>query len=99
MIVVPYPHAAAHQRANAAEMVEAGAAVLVDDENLDGGTLREACELLFDDRLARMSAAALRVARPGAAAVGAQLLETLVAGEPLPSQDELDTQSRTPAAS
>ena len=31
MIVIPYPHAAAHQRANAAELVDAGGAILVDD--------------------------------------------------------------------
>ena len=36
MIVVPYPHAAAHQRANAAELVAAGGARLVADEDLDG---------------------------------------------------------------
>ena len=65
MIVVPYPHAAAHQRANAAEMVEAGAALLVDDEDLDGDTLRRACDLLFEPRLGEMSAAATRVGRPG----------------------------------
>ena len=96
MMVVPYPHAAAHQRANAAEMVEAGAALLVDDEDLDGDTLREACELLFDERLTTMSAAAYRVGRPGAAAASAQLLETLAARLPLPSQAELDelTQGR-----
>jgi UDP-N-acetylglucosamine--N-acetylmuramyl-(pentapeptide) pyrophosphoryl-undecaprenol N-acetylglucosamine transferase len=99
MIVVPYPHAAAHQKANAAEMVEAGAAILVDDEHFDGGTLREAGELLLDDKLAEMAAAARRVGRPGAAAAAAHLLEILVAREPLPSQDELDALIRTPATS
>ena len=94
MIVVPYPHAAAHQKANAAEMVEAGAADLVDDEDLDGDTLRAACDLLFDQRLAAMSGAALSVARPGAAAASAHLLEILAAREPLPSQDELDELTR-----
>jgi len=94
MIVVPYPHAAAHQKANAAEMVEAGAAQLVDDEDLDGDTLREACELLFDDRLSAMSAAAHRVARPGSAQAAAQLLETLALRGPLPTQEELDDLTR-----
>ncbi len=95
MVVVPYPHAAAHQKANAAEMVDAGAAILIDDENLDGGTLLEACDLLYDDRLAEMSEAALRIARPGAAAAGVRLLEVLAAGEPLPTQDELDVLTRS----
>jgi UDP-N-acetylglucosamine--N-acetylmuramyl-(pentapeptide) pyrophosphoryl-undecaprenol N-acetylglucosamine transferase len=94
MVVVPYPHAAAHQRANAAEMVEAGAAILVDDENLDGGTLLEACDLLYDDRLKDMSKAAYRLGRPGAAAAGAQLLVTLAEHGPLPSQAELDELTR-----
>ena len=35
MVVVPYPHAAGHQRANAASLVEAGAARLIDDEAFD----------------------------------------------------------------
>ena len=95
MVVVPYPHAAAHQRANAAEMVDAGAAILVDDEDLDGGTLREAADLLYDDRRSAMSEAAHRVGRPGAAAAGAWLLEALAARDPLPRQDELDEVSRS----
>ena len=99
MIVVPYPHAAAHQKANAAELVEAGAAILVEDEQLDGGTLREASELLFDDRLGQMAAAARRVGRPGAAAASAYLLELLAQRQPLPSQDELDRIVNPPAAS
>ncbi len=94
MIVVPYPHAAAHQRANAAEMVEAGAALLIDDEDLDGDALRRACDLLFEPRLGEMSAAARRVGRPGSAAATAGLLEDLVAHRPLPTQAELDERTR-----
>jgi UDP-N-acetylglucosamine--N-acetylmuramyl-(pentapeptide) pyrophosphoryl-undecaprenol N-acetylglucosamine transferase len=96
MIVVPYPHAAAHQAANAAEMVGSGAAILVADEHLDGGTLREACDLLFDDRLSAMSVAARSVGRPRAAAASAQLLEELAAHERLSSQAEIDRISRGP---
>ena len=40
MVVVPYPHAAGHQRANAASLVDAGAARLVDDEAFDADALR-----------------------------------------------------------
>ncbi len=90
MIVVPYPHAAAHQQANAAEMVAAGAALLVADEDLDGDALRRACDLLFDDRLTAMSAAAGGVGRPGAAAANTWLLERLAAHEPLPTQSQLE---------
>ncbi len=90
MVVVPYPHAAAHQRANAAEMVEAGAAILVADEDFDGDALRRAGDLLLGDRLAAMSAAAFRVARPGAAKASVRLLELLATREPLPSAAELE---------
>jgi UDP-N-acetylglucosamine--N-acetylmuramyl-(pentapeptide) pyrophosphoryl-undecaprenol N-acetylglucosamine transferase len=97
VVVVPYPHAAAHQRANAAEMVEAGAAILVDDADLDGDALREACDLLFEDRLAGMAAAARSLGRPGAAGATAELLLSLAEGAPLPDPAALDGWAR-PAA-
>ena len=84
MIVVPYPHAAAHQRANAAEAVEAGAAILIDDAELDGDTLRMAADLLSEDRLARMAAAARDVGRPGATAATVALIEAMGGREALP---------------
>jgi UDP-N-acetylglucosamine--N-acetylmuramyl-(pentapeptide) pyrophosphoryl-undecaprenol N-acetylglucosamine transferase len=90
MIVVPYPHAAAHQQANAAEMVDAGAAILVADEDLDGAALRRAGELLTDARLESMSAAARSVGRPFAASASVRLLQLLAAHRPLPTQAQLD---------
>jgi UDP-N-acetylglucosamine--N-acetylmuramyl-(pentapeptide) pyrophosphoryl-undecaprenol N-acetylglucosamine transferase len=69
-ILVPYPHAAArHQDANAAWMADAGAAVVIDDSELDPARLaRTADELLGDpERLERMAAAARALARPDAA--------------------------------
>ena len=42
MVVVPYPHAAGHQRANAASLVEAGAARLIADEDFDAAALLDA---------------------------------------------------------
>jgi UDP-N-acetylglucosamine--N-acetylmuramyl-(pentapeptide) pyrophosphoryl-undecaprenol N-acetylglucosamine transferase len=69
-ILVPYPHATArHQDANAAWMSEAGAAVVIDDPELDPGTLVRTLDDLFADaqRLDRMSAASRALARPDAA--------------------------------
>jgi UDP-N-acetylglucosamine--N-acetylmuramyl-(pentapeptide) pyrophosphoryl-undecaprenol N-acetylglucosamine transferase len=98
MVVVPYPHAAAHQRLNAAAMVEAGAAVLVADEDLDGDVLRGAGDLLVDaERLAGMAAAARSLGRPGAADASAALLISLVEGRPLPDQEQLDRRARAVA--
>ncbi len=80
-ILVPDPHAAAdHQRANAAWMAEAGAAVVVEDDRLDAVTLREAAARLLGDpeRLAAMASASASLARPDAAArVAAEVLATL----------------------
>ena len=69
-ILVPYPHAAArHQHANAEWMADGGAAIVIEDSELDAGRLREEVAGLLGDpeRLARMSQAALALARPDAA--------------------------------
>jgi UDP-N-acetylglucosamine--N-acetylmuramyl-(pentapeptide) pyrophosphoryl-undecaprenol N-acetylglucosamine transferase len=68
MIIVPYPYAAAHQKLNAAPLVEAGAALLVDNADLTGDWLLARVRELKADRkrLADMSEAAKRVSRPHA---------------------------------
>ena len=69
-ILVPYPHAAGrHQDANAAWMVDAGAAVVIDDAELTPVTLAAAVARLLGDRagLARRAAASAALARPEAA--------------------------------
>ena len=66
-ILVPYPYAGAHQRANARYLEKAGAAVLLDDHRLDE-ILPVVGELLHDDnRLRSMREASRRLARPKAA--------------------------------
>lgn len=80
-VLVPYPHATGgHQHANAAWMAEAGAAVVVEDSELDPDRLRGEVEpLLADrDRLARMAAASERISRPDAAErIATEILSTL----------------------
>jgi UDP-N-acetylglucosamine--N-acetylmuramyl-(pentapeptide) pyrophosphoryl-undecaprenol N-acetylglucosamine transferase len=69
-ILVPYPYASArHQHANAQWMEEAGAAVVVEDSELNGELVRElAADLLGDEaRLERMAVASGSLARPDAA--------------------------------
>ena len=69
-ILVPYPHASAdHQAGNARYMAAAGAAVVVQDAEIDADRLRrQVGELLAEpDRLRAMSEAARAVARPDAA--------------------------------
>jgi UDP-N-acetylglucosamine--N-acetylmuramyl-(pentapeptide) pyrophosphoryl-undecaprenol N-acetylglucosamine transferase len=78
-ILVPYPHATAdHQTSNARWMVEGGAAVLVPDAELTAERLRAEVDALLADpvRLAAMSEASRRLARPDAAqAIAAEVLE------------------------
>jgi UDP-N-acetylglucosamine--N-acetylmuramyl-(pentapeptide) pyrophosphoryl-undecaprenol N-acetylglucosamine transferase len=69
-ILVPYPHATAdHQTLNARYMADAGAALVVPDEELDGPRLaREVATLLgAPERLREMAAAARAAAKPEAA--------------------------------
>ena len=69
-ILVPYPFATGrHQHRNAEWMAEAGAAVVVEDSEIDGSRVRAlTSELLGDpDRLARMAQASSKLAKPGAA--------------------------------
>jgi UDP-N-acetylglucosamine--N-acetylmuramyl-(pentapeptide) pyrophosphoryl-undecaprenol N-acetylglucosamine transferase len=69
-VLIPYPHATAdHQRGNAEALVRAGAAVLLDDEDLSPETLAAAVEpILTDpDRAGLMSLSARAWSRPAAA--------------------------------
>jgi UDP-N-acetylglucosamine--N-acetylmuramyl-(pentapeptide) pyrophosphoryl-undecaprenol N-acetylglucosamine transferase len=85
MVVVPYPHAGGHQRANAAVLSEAGAARLVDDAAFDGPALLEALRILDDPSThARMGAAARALGRPGAAEAVATMLLALADRRPIP---------------
>jgi UDP-N-acetylglucosamine--N-acetylmuramyl-(pentapeptide) pyrophosphoryl-undecaprenol N-acetylglucosamine transferase len=70
-ILVPYPHATAdHQTGNARWMADAGAAVIVPDDQVTPERLRREVDALMDDpaRLADMAAASRALARPDAAA-------------------------------
>jgi len=80
-ILVPYPHATGrHQHLNADWMAAAGAAVVVEDSELDGARVRElATELIEDeDRLRQMGEASAALAVPDAAErVAAEVLDAI----------------------
>jgi UDP-N-acetylglucosamine:LPS N-acetylglucosamine transferase len=99
MVVVPYPHAAGHQRANARQLVHAGAARLIDDADFDAAALLAAAALL-DDREGHqaMSAAARSLGRPGAADAVADLVLAAARGETLPDTAAIDRRARGVAA-
>lgn len=97
--IVPYPHAAGHQRRNAEVFAEVGAAVLVEDEDLDAERLLEVAGVLADPaRHAAMSAAARELARPGAADAVADLVLAVAHKESLPTPEEIDAVARRGAA-
>jgi UDP-N-acetylglucosamine--N-acetylmuramyl-(pentapeptide) pyrophosphoryl-undecaprenol N-acetylglucosamine transferase len=85
MVVVPYPHAGAHQRANAAVLADAGAAELVADEAFDAAALLAAVSVVEDPvRHATMSAAARSLGRPGSAQAITEILLALAERRTLP---------------
>jgi UDP-N-acetylglucosamine--N-acetylmuramyl-(pentapeptide) pyrophosphoryl-undecaprenol N-acetylglucosamine transferase len=95
MVVVPYPHAAGHQRRNAEELVRAGAARLVEDEDFDAEALLAAAAILDNRKeYAAMAAAAHSLARPGAADAVAELVMAAAGGQPFPDAKHLDAVSR-----
>ncbi len=99
MIVVPYPHAGGHQRANALVLAEAGAARLVEDEAFDAAALVAALSILDDPgEHARMSAAARSLGRPGAADTVAELVLALAERRALPDPSAVDARSRGDSA-
>ncbi len=76
-VLVPYPHAWRYQRVNAAHLADRGAALVVDDEDLETELEPLLVELLNQPaRLSAMSTAASELAQPGAAdRIAAELLE------------------------
>lgn len=65
-ILIPYPHAAAdHQRKNARYMVEQGAALYLEDHDVNEKTLLESLTLLITDRekLAKLQGCAMKLAK------------------------------------
>jgi UDP-N-acetylglucosamine--N-acetylmuramyl-(pentapeptide) pyrophosphoryl-undecaprenol N-acetylglucosamine transferase len=95
MVVVPYPHAAGHQRANAEVLAGAGAARLIEDSAFDAEALLAAAALLEDaEAHVRMSAAARELGRPGAARAVADLVMALAEGRALPEPADVERRSR-----
>ena len=88
MIVVPYPYAGAHQRANALVLANAGAAQLIENDVFDAQALVESLGILDDPaRHLAMSAAARALGRPGAADAVAAILLALAERRPLPGPE------------
>jgi UDP-N-acetylglucosamine--N-acetylmuramyl-(pentapeptide) pyrophosphoryl-undecaprenol N-acetylglucosamine transferase len=99
MVVVPYPHAAGHQRANAVALTDAGAARLIEDDAFDADALLDAASLLDDAPAhAAMAAAARALGRPRAADAVADLVMAAAERRPLPDAASVERRSRGWAA-
>jgi UDP-N-acetylglucosamine--N-acetylmuramyl-(pentapeptide) pyrophosphoryl-undecaprenol N-acetylglucosamine transferase len=95
MVVVPYPHAAGHQIANASVLADAGAARLIEDEAFDGAALLAETAILEDPAThAAMSAASRSLGRPGAADAVAELVLASAEHRELPEMAAIDRLSR-----
>jgi UDP-N-acetylglucosamine--N-acetylmuramyl-(pentapeptide) pyrophosphoryl-undecaprenol N-acetylglucosamine transferase len=85
-ILVPYPYAGSHQRANAAWLGDQGASLVIADEALSSDRLASEADRLRDDAVRQpMAQAARRLGRPDAARAIAEELLALAEGRPLPS--------------
>jgi UDP-N-acetylglucosamine--N-acetylmuramyl-(pentapeptide) pyrophosphoryl-undecaprenol N-acetylglucosamine transferase len=94
-VIVPYPHAAGHQTANAKVLAAAGGARLVDDAAFDADVLVEAADLLADDvARAAMADAARLFGRPGAAEAVAELVLAAAERRPFPDSATIERLSR-----
>ncbi|HTG42406.1 MAG TPA: UDP-N-acetylglucosamine--N-acetylmuramyl-(pentapeptide) pyrophosphoryl-undecaprenol N-acetylglucosamine transferase [Methylomirabilota bacterium] len=94
-VIVPYPHAAGHQVANARVLAGSGAARLVADEDFDADALVAAADLLADEgTLAAMSIAARSFGRPGAADAVAELVLAAAERRPPPDPARIERISR-----
>lgn len=95
IVVVPYPHAGGHQRANARILADAGAARLIEDEAFDADALLAAAVLLDDPEAhVRMAAASRELGRPAAADTVADLVMAVAERRPLPAPAVIDRRSR-----
>jgi len=95
LVVVPYPHAGAHQLANARRLAETGAARIIPDEQFSGPALLEAAAVLDDPiALGEMQGGSRSFARPGAAEAVAELLAALAERRPLPDAATIEHISR-----
>ena len=98
MVVVPYPHAGAHQVANAEIVAAAGAATLIPDGEFDGAALLAATSIVTRPaEHAAMAAASRALGRPGAAAAVADLLVALAERRPLPEAATVEARARAAA--
>jgi UDP-N-acetylglucosamine--N-acetylmuramyl-(pentapeptide) pyrophosphoryl-undecaprenol N-acetylglucosamine transferase len=98
MVVVPYPHASAHQVANARALAEAGAARIVADEDFNADALKSAVEIIHDEgQVATMRAASRTFGRPGAASAVAELVLALAERATLPSDATIEQMSKAAA--
>jgi UDP-N-acetylglucosamine--N-acetylmuramyl-(pentapeptide) pyrophosphoryl-undecaprenol N-acetylglucosamine transferase len=94
-VIVPYPHAAGHQGANAEILAAAGAARIVPDEAFDADALVAATDILFDEPArAAMAAASRGFGRPGAADAIAALVLALAERRPLPAAETIEAIAR-----
>jgi UDP-N-acetylglucosamine--N-acetylmuramyl-(pentapeptide) pyrophosphoryl-undecaprenol N-acetylglucosamine transferase len=87
MILVPYPHAGAHQLHNVRPYVDGGAAVHVPDSECTPERIRVEVGVIAADteRWRRMCDCSAAMGRPGAAAAVAQLIETAAGSAAAPA--------------